>query len=225
MSTKLYEAFAEEAKEIDLQSLMAEMMESYNQEKGVQPNPLDELKVRKLMLARKYVEREVERLVLLKNSIMQEWDERIAKKAKEIEGIAGLIEHYIKNVNNGQKLSLDIGTATLRTSAHKVKVEDEEAAREFLQEHGVLQNYLKSPQLDIPLVQASYMNQFNAHVEQVSNQRIEAEKEANGGKITKKREKEIAKQVEEEALPSFQASLPTFLRYVPEEKKLSITMK
>ncbi|MED1301962.1 hypothetical protein P4U65_15550 [Bacillus pacificus] len=227
--TKIYEAFEEEAKSLNISELMGDMssmLDSYNQEKGYTPTVHDELRVRNLMLAYKYTEKEMDRLTLLKAAVMADWDKRIQAKKKDMEGIKGLVDNYIRNVNQGKKLSLDVGTVTMKKQGHKVKLKgDAEAqAREFLNHHKLLESYLKPAPLDVTLLQNAYMHQFNQQVEQEAAKRIEKEKEEKG-KITKKREKEIALAVEEEMKPGFIESLPDFFDYIPEEQKLSITMK
>lgn len=227
--TKIYEAFEEEAKGLDISELMGDMstmLDAYNQDKGYTPNVHDELRVRNLMLALKYTEKEMDRLTLLKSAVMADWDKRIAAKKKDIEGIKGLVDNYIRNVNQGKKLSLDVGTATMKKQAHKIKLKGdaEQQAREFLNHHQMLEAYLKPAPLDATLLQNAYMNQFNQQVEQEAANRIEKEKEEKG-KITKKREKEIHLEVEEEMKPRFAQTLPDFFEYIPEERKLSITMK
>lgn len=224
--TRLYEAFDEEAKDVDVADLMQQMMESYNQEKGYTPTPADEVRIRKMMLARKYIEREADRLTLLREAVLEDWTARINKKLEEAKSIEEFIEDWIKNHNKGAKLSLDVGTATLRRTGPKVKVADAEKAKAFLQEHGQLQAYLKPAPLDTTLLQTAYMNQFATMVETEANRRIEAEVEASDKKkITKKREAQIKSEVELELTEGYFTQLPDFLEYVPEKKALSITMK
>jgi|GEM_PF-6250576 len=223
---KLYEAFAEEAKDINVAELMQQMMEAFNQEKGYTPTPMDEIRIRKMMLARKHLEKEAERLIILRDAIIDDWNTKIKNKEKEIENINRFIEKYLKEVNNGEKLSLDIGTAALRRSAPRVKVIDKDKARAFLQEHGQLEKFLKAPELDTTLLQNAYLNDFHNRVEQEAQKRIQEEIAASPkGKITKKREGEIRLEVERELADSYFNRLPDFLEYIPEEQKLSITMK
>lgn len=223
---KLYEAFEEEAKEINVEDLMQEMLNSFNQESGYNPSATDEIRVRKMMLARKYIEKDVEHLTLLKKAVMEEWDARINKKREEINGLNGLIEKYIKDANKGKKLSLDVGTATLRRSAPKTKIVNIEKAKAHLQEKGELQKFLKAPELDTTLLQKTYINKFNEKVEKETEIQIQQEVEASEiGKITKKREKEIKLEVEQRLSDSYFNDLPEFVEYVPESESLSITMK
>lgn len=223
---KIYEAFEEEAKGIDVEGLMAQMMESFQADKGYKPTVTDEVKIRKMLLARKYIEREQDRLTHLKAAIMADWDEKIQAKQKEIQSINEFIEGYIKNQNGGKKLSLDVGTATLRRSAPKVKLnpEKKDDAIAFLKHHGVLESFQKPADLDVSLLQNSYVKQFNDMVEEKAEARIAAEKEEKG-KITKKREGEIKLEVERELAEGYFGKLPEFMQYVPEEQKLAITMK
>lgn len=223
---RIYEAFDEEAKGIDVQDLMAGMLEQFNADKGYKPTVTDEVKIRKMLLAKKYIEREQERLTLLKAAVVADWDERIRAKGKEIEGIADFIESYLKNQNNGKKLSLDVGTVTLRRSAPKVKLIDDkkEEAIAFLKQHGQFDSFAKAPELDTALLQKAYVTQFNKLVETETERRIEIEVKEKT-KVTKKREGEIKLEVEREMAPDYYAKLPGFLKYIPEEQKVSITMK
>lgn len=223
---KLYAAFDEEAKTIDVQDLMAQMMESVNAEKGYEPNPIDELKIRKMMLARKFIEKEANRLAMLRDAIKAEWDEKVKRKLDEVNGINEFIEMWIKKYNKGQKLSLDVGTATLRRSAPKVKVNDVVKAKAFLEQHKQLASYQKAPELDTTLLQNAYINQFNKLVEEEAKKVIEEEiKSSKNGKITQKREKEIKLAKEQELADSYYQKLPDFFDYIPEAQNLSITMK
>lgn len=223
---KLYEAFEEEAKDVNVEDLMQQMLEAFNQDKGYTPTPADEIRIRKMMLARKYIEKETERLTFLRDAIIQDWNAKIARKLQEIESINDFIEKYLKEINNGEKLSLDVGTATLRRSAPKAKVVDKDAAKEFLRERGMLESYLKAPELDITLLQNAYAREFEYRVEQETKARIEKEVAESGkGKITKKREGEIKLEVERDLAEAYFTQLPDFLEYVPEIQKLSITMK
>jgi hypothetical protein len=226
VNPKLYEAFEEEAKEINIEDLMQQMMDSFNQEKGYIPTPVDEVRIRKMMLARRYIEKEADRLTILRGAILEDWNTKIQRKLQEAKGIEEFIERYLKDVNKGEKLSLDVGTATLRRSAPKTKVIDEEMATAFLKEHGQLAAYQKAPVLDTALLQNSYIRQFNELVEKESVIRIESEVQASGkGKISKKREGEIKLEIEREYADPYYRQLPEFLEYVPENQKLSITMK
>lgn len=221
----LQEAFEVEAKDIDVKSLMQEMLNAFQEEKDYQPTPMDELKVRKLMLARKYLMKDIEHLTILRDAVVQEWNDRIKRKQEEIDDINGLIAHYLKEVNKGKKLSLDVGTATLRRVPPKAKVVDKERAKQYLQEIGELEKFLKAPELDTTLLQKTLVNQFKEYVENKAQEIIEKEKAVNDGKITKKREKEILLEVERELADEYFKNLPDFVEYVPEKETLSITMK
>lgn len=223
---KLYEAFEEEAKDVNLEELMQQMLGAFNEEKGYEPTPADEIRIRKMMLARKYLEKEADHLTLLKAAIVEDWDQKIKKKLDDAKSIDEFIERYLKDVNKGKKLSLDVGTATLRRSAPKAKVIDQDKARAFLQEHNQLEAYLKPGVLDVSLLQRSYMNQFEKLVEDQTKARITAEVEqSEKGKITKKREGEIKLEVEQFIADQYFTSLPDFFEYIPESKSISITMK
>lgn len=224
-NTMLEEAYSTEAKDIDIQELMQDMLNNFQQETNYEPNPFDEVKIRKLMLARKYILKDIQHIKQLRDAIIQEWNDRIERKEKEINDINNIIEYYIKHVNNGQKLSFDIGTATLRRNAPKAKVVDKIKAREYLQQIGELDKYLKAPELDTTLLQKTYINEFKSLVEQKASEKIEFEKEANGGKITKKREKEILLETEQQLADHYFKQLPDFVEYIPESQTLSITIK
>lgn len=224
----LIEAYEEEAKDINIEELMAEMLGNFNETKGYTPTPADEIRIRKMMLAKRYLEKEAERLTFLRDAIVEDWNAKIKRKLQEVTSIEEFIEKWIKEVNGGNKLSLDVGTATLRRSAPKVKLKADqiEQAKAFLEKHGQLESYLKPAPLDATLLQNAYINQFNKLVEEETNKRIAKEVEASAkGKITKKREGEIKLQVEQELADNYYQSLPEFFEYIPESKSLSITMK
>lgn len=223
---KVYEAFEEEAKDIDVASLMQEMLNQFQEEKGYQAQPLDELRVRNLLLARKYKEKEVDRLTMLKQAIMEDWDKKIKKQQEEIKDINGLIEHWLVNANQGKKLSLDVGTVTLRRTAPKAKVASEEEARAYLAESGQLESFLKPAPLDQTLLSQHFTNQFKGYVEDHYNQRLQEELANNSGKkITKKREAELKQEAEKFVEEQYFQTLPSFMEYVPEKQSLSVTMK
>lgn len=223
---KLYEAFEEEAKDINLEELMAQMLGAFNDEKGYEPTPADEIRIRKMILARKYIEKDIDRLAMLRDAVKDDWNAKINRKKDEIKGIDEFVEKYLKDINKGKKLSLDVGTATLRRNPPKTVVVDEEKARSFLQDHNQLHLYLKPAPLDVSLLQKAYVNQFNDMVEKQTKERIKEEVAASDkGKITKKREGEIKLEVEAQLADQYFTSLPDFLQYVPENKKISITMK
>lgn len=226
VNPRLYEAFEEEAKEINVEELMQQMLTSFNEQKGYVPTPADEIRIRKMMLARKYIEKEAERLTFLRNAITEDWDAKISRKLQEAVSINDFIEKYLKEINGGKKLSLDVGTATLRRSAPKTKVIDVDKAIDFLKEHGQLSSYLKAPVLDTTLLQNAYLNQFAKLVEAETEKRIKEETNASVKKsITKKREGEIKLEAENDLADTYFTQLPEFLEYIPESKKLSITMK
>lgn len=225
-NVKLYEAFEEEAKEINIEELMQQMLGQFNEQKGYVPTPADEIRIRKMMLARKYIEKEANRLTILRDAIVDDWNTKINRKFQEIESIGEFIEKWLKEANNNQKLSLDVGTATLRRSAPKAKVIDKDKAKDFLKEHGQLESYLKAPELDVTLLQNAYVNQFQELVELKAKGIVEVEVQASKkGTITKKRESEIYLEAERALSQEYFSQLPDFFEYVPEQQKLSITMK
>lgn len=219
-----YEALEEEAKDINIEDLMNEMLNSFNQEKGQAPTPTDELKVRKMVLARKYIEKEINRLTMLRDAVKADWDQKIAKKKEEIEGLNGLIEHFIKVTNKGKKLSLDVATISLKRTGPRTVVQDEEKARDFLKEHNQLEKYLKKPELNTTLLQNAYRNDFKELVSKEAERRIIIEEKSKGS-LSQKRKKEIELEVESEWADNFFSKLPDFMKYMPEKKTLSITMK
>ena len=207
--TTLMNAYDEESKDIDVQDLMSQMLESFNQEKGYTPSVTDEVKIRKMLLARNYILKEKERMKDLKAAINLDWDERIGAKDKELESIDEFIESYLKNQNKGKKLA-------------KFKADMKEQAIEFLKAHKLFDDYKKPAELDSTLLQNSYVTQFNAQVKAETDLRIE--KELAQGKVTKKREGEIKLEVERDLAPAYYSKLPDFMEYVPERKSLSIRM-
>ncbi|MCD7911046.1 hypothetical protein KC480_05840 [Bacillus velezensis] len=220
----LYEAFEEEVRDINIEDLMNEMIESFNKDKGYTPTPNDELKIRKMILARKYTEKEIERLTMLRDAVKADWDKKIEKKKDDIEGLNGLIEKFIRDSNNGKKLSLDVATVSLKRTGPKAVVIDEEAASEYLKQHNQLELYLKKPTLDTTLLQKAYQNDFKNKVSAEAERRITIEEKTKGA-LSKKRKKEIELEVEKESADSYFGHLPDFMKYKPEKKTLSVTMK
>lgn len=221
----LHEALDVEAQDIDIAALMAEMMDSVNQEKGYEPSVVDEIRIRKMMLASRYLNQEADHLKKLKAAVVQDWDARIKKKTDDIQSIKDFIESYLKNHNGGKKLALDVGTATLRRTPNKVKLDDSRKmeAIDFLKKHNVFENFQKPGELDSTLLQNSYIKEFEGLVEAEAEQRIAAEKV--NGKVTKKREGEIKLEAERALAPDYFNKLPDFIKYIPEGQSVSITLK
>ncbi|WP_067923911.1 hypothetical protein [Alicyclobacillus shizuokensis] len=138
--------FEEAILEEDLAGI-EEMLEAY-EENGGQTFMLDELMVRKLIIKRKILREEVDRLKALRDAVKQEWDKKIQRVVEQIEDIDGLVKHYIMNVNGGKALKLDVATISPRKVNHNLVIKDPVAFEGFLAANGVRDQFLKEPQLD-----------------------------------------------------------------------------
>lgn len=226
-SSKLYEAFEEEGKDVDVDLLMQEMLNSFTEETGKGDNSLiNEYRIRKMLLARKFIEKDVDRLTLLKKAIVADWDARIKKEKEKVASINEFVDNWLRKENKGKKLSLDIATVNLKRNAPKTVVSNVQEAKDFLAQHNELDKYLKPAELDVTLLQNAYINDFKAQVKALADAQIAEEiKASEKGKITKSREKQILLEVEQKHAEEYFTKLPEFMEFVPESESLVITMK
>ncbi|CDQ41907.1 hypothetical protein [Virgibacillus salexigens] len=222
MSAALQEALNYEAKEAvhSIQDMMEGMLQNVKDNDGYVREELDEMTIRKMMLAKHYLKQDIEKMKEMKKAIVKEWDQRINKKNDDIAAIDSIIDNFVKHQNNGKKLSFDIGTASLRRNNHKVTMEDENKAKAYFQNNGVLQEVLKEPSIDVTRAQNYFMIQFEQHVKSLAEATINQEIQmSEKKKITKKREKEILQETIDRELPNLQQNLPEgFKLIMPEEK-------
>lgn len=226
MAFALEEALAFEAREaadeisnlFSIEEMMGSMLENVEEGGGYVRQDLDDYQIRKMLLARHYMQEDVKKMEEMKKAIIQDWDARIAKKKKDIQNIESIVDHYIKTEKDKKTLSLDIATASVKRYPHKVQVENEDKVKEYLAKQNLLDKFLKEPVLDKTAVQKYFEEKFQKHVESLANEAIEKEKEELG-RVTKKREKEIIIEITDRELPKFNETLPEgFALKMPEEK-------
>ena len=87
MSAELLDALVFEGEEAagSLQEMMAEMLGNVEQGGGYVRSELDEYTIRKMMLAREYNKKDIEKMKAMKSAIMRDWDRRINKKMKTLQ--------------------------------------------------------------------------------------------------------------------------------------------
>ena len=146
----LKEALEFEKQEVgeNLEDLMAQFLQESEKEHTLE---LDEMQIRKMMFAIKYIEEEAERLKRLKTAVVAEWDRRIAEKTQNVDEIKAKIKEYVTVQNKGKALKLDIGTASLRKVKHNLEIKDKAALRIWLSNNDKLENFLKPAELDTTL--------------------------------------------------------------------------
>jgi|SRR5699024_4256013 len=215
-----YEA-ADELESIE--EMMASMLESAD-EAGEYIRPdLDEYTIRKMMLARNYIKKDVDKLKEMKKQVSMEWDRRINNKNEQIDSINNLINDYIQKENNGKALSFDVGTASLKRQNHKVKVKDKDVVIDYLKKNNALETFLKPRELNETAAAKHFIDQFDEHVKNLASERVRQEVEnSKSNKITKTREKEILKEITEEQLPFLRDSLPEGFEFIEPSYSLSI---
>lgn len=222
MANALEEALEFEAKEsVDSIKDMMDMMLQNVQEAGEHVRDIDEITVRRMLLARHYILKDIDKMKDMKKAIVNDWDRRIKSKEEEVQKIESIVDYFIREKNGGKTLSLDIATSSLRRVNHKIKVTDEEKVEAYLKEKDILDHFLKK-QIDKTKVQTYMLNQFSTSIQPIIDQRIEEEKEMNNGKITKKRMGEIELEVIEEQLPKFNETLPEGFELEMPKKVLNI---
>lgn len=226
MSIELQNAYKYEAAEIDIEQMMLQMMSSYTESVNKKEQTLDKFAIRRMILARKYLEKEAAELVEMKKTIAAEWDGRIAKKTQAITDINSFMEHWLIQNNNSEKLVLDVGTLTFKTNPHKFGLDKTKAleTRLHLMDQGKLESFLKPAELDDKLLVQDYQTQFNNMIELQFKEELE-EIMKESPKVTKKAQDKLRKDIEATLLPKFVESLPTFISFSDSTKSLSLTSK
>lgn len=225
MSNALQDALIFEGKEAtaSVQDMMAAMLQNVEDGGGHVRQEHDEYTIRKMLLARDYLQKDVDKMTEMKKAIIADWDRRISQKKEDIANIEGVVDSFVRHDNKEKALSLDVATASLRKVSAKIKVVDEKKVRKHLEETKTLDKYLKEAPLNKTLVQNSYMDEFNEKAEEIAKVEIETEAALNPKKkLTKKREKEILEEVIERELPKFNETLPEGFELEMPRKVLSI---
>lgn len=224
-SVTLQEALELEAKEVvmNLEDMMQEMLGNVEDNGGYVRPELDDFTIRRMILARNYLLKDIDKMEEMKKAIMIDWDRRIQKKKEQVEVIENIVNHYIKEQRNGHPLQLDVATVSLRKIPQKVEIKDELKVRQYLKEQGKLESFLKPAELDKRLLKDYMMKQLMEKVEEEAQKRIQQEIEASEKKkITKKREKEIREKVLAEMTEQLKEMLPEGFEYVAPTETLSI---
>lgn len=221
------EAITQEAKDLDIESLMSEILGDYSgetNEKVAMSEQDQQLQIRRMIIAVNHLEKEAANFKNMKKAVAAEWDRRIAKKTKQIDSIKDYLSYWVNNQNNKEKLVLDVATLSSRRIAPKINFDTtklEEAAA-FFKQHNQFELYLKDPELD----SAKVLDAYNKMVEDAAKAKADEiliQMQANGDKITKKKEAEIRKQQHEAMLFEFESKLPNFLNVEEEKYSSSVT--
>jgi hypothetical protein len=221
----LQEALHVEAKEaiMSLEEMMKEMLGNVEEGGGNVPIELDDFTIRRMLLARDYLKKDIKKMDEMKKAIIADWDRRISKKKEQVEAIEGIVSKYIKEQNGGHPLQFDVATASMRKVPQKIEIKDEIKVRQYLQEEGKLESFLKPAELDKTLLKDHMMKQLMEKVEEEAQKRIQQEIEASEKKkISKKREKEIHDQVLAEMTEQLKVMLPEGFEYIAPSETLSI---
>jgi|SRR5579875_895156 len=203
---------------------------------------VDELLIRKMIIKKKFMEKEKERLKQLRDAVKAEWDKKIAKIDEEASKMDGIIQHFLEK--NGEKLQLDVATVSLRKVKHKVKVTNEEDLRSFLTDAGMIEQFLGDRPFNVTAARNYYITRLDDAIKQINDQakemmkaKEEEYKEKTKGlkAADKKIEKELLDQAKKEiqanaekaikeTIDEFKQALPDCLEYESEGKSLSIRM-
>ncbi|SFJ63750.1 hypothetical protein SAMN02799624_05299 [Paenibacillus sp. UNC496MF] len=209
---------------------------------GTVSRELDELTIRKMVIRRKFMLREQERLKMLRDAIKAEWDQKIKKIDDEIANMDKLMLQFV--VEKGDKLQLDVATVSQRKVGHKVTISNEDDFKAQLSAAGLLEQFLGDRPVNLAAAKSHYIAELDKEIdtiEESAKQMIKAKEEAlkfamKEMKPADKKEaqaqmarekKEILQGAElaiREAIESFKMRLPAALAYEPESKGLSIRM-
>lgn len=217
-----------EAGEINIEDMMAEILGDYASETNEKVKLTAEqqrLQIRRMIIAMSHITEDIDELKAMKKAVTDEWTKRIDAKAKQVDSIKEYVTWWINDVNNKEKLQLDVATVSSRRTAPSMYFDKElvKEAEKFFKEHKQFEHYTKEPELD----SAKVLTAYNEIVEKEAEVRI-SEKlikmQADGEKITKAKETLIRKSITEEVLAEFSSKLPTFLKVKDEHYTASIQM-
>ena len=226
MSIELSEALSYEAENMDIESIMAQMVSDFSETNEVKTET-SLVQIRNMALAAKYSKEEVERLKEMKKAVSDQWDKKINAKSEQVEQINNFIQHWIETENKGKKLALDF--ATISVSVRKPKLEfnkDKLAeAKQFLEQQGILNGFLKQPEIDTDLLTKSIKQTMDNEYENGSKAIIEQYKAQNPDeKLTKTKEKQLQEEYFEGIQERYAAFYGSFMNLKPEVKSLGIRM-
>jgi hypothetical protein len=221
---------------------IGELIANVQEAGGSVAKEIDELMIRKMVIRRKMLLKEQERLKMLRDAVKAEWDRKISKIDEDIENMEKIILQFVEE--HGDKLVLDVATVSSRKVAHKIKIVNEDDFKAQLKAAGLLEQFLGERPVNWTAAKSYYLEQLDRQIEKIqeaANQTIHAKEEQlkfamKTMKPAEKKEaqaafaqekKEILKNAEAEiqkAIEAYQASLPDSLQYEPETRGLSIRM-
>lgn len=217
-----------EAGQIDIEAMMAEIMGDYTAETNEKVSMTPEqqrLQIRRMIIAASHLEEDVQELKSMQKAVADEWKKRISAKEVQIASIKDYVTWWINDVNQKEKLQLDVATVSSRRTAPSMYFDKELAAEAeaFFKQHNQFEHYTKEPELD----QSKVLSAYNAMVETEAKTRIDQrliDMQVAGEKITKTKETNIRKSITEEVLAEFASKLPAFLKVRDESYSATIKM-
>jgi hypothetical protein len=218
------------------------MLEAVKEGGGNIGRELDELTIRKMVIKRKILLKEQERLKGLRDAVKSEWDRKIQKIDEDIKNMEAVIQKYVENL--GDKLVMDVATISPRKISHKINIINEEDFKVYLEKRGLLENFLGERPFNVSAAKNYFLNELDKQIDQIHEQakiKIKEREEQlkEEWKALKPADKKVAqaewaeekkailKQAEEAAqlaIKSFVAEMPESLSYEPEGKGISIRM-
>lgn len=226
MSVELSEALAYEAENIDLESIMAQMVSDYEETNDVQTKTTP-FQIRNMVLAVKYHKEEVEKLKEMKKLVSQQWDKKIDAKNEQIKQIQDFVQAWIETENKGKKLTLDFATVSISKRKSKLEFNSQKVAeaRQFLEQQGILNGFLKQPEIDTDVLTESIKqtmeNEYNSGVDMIINQYKEQHPDE---KLTKTKENQLKEEYQAGIQERYAAFYGSFMDLKPEVKSLGIRM-
>lgn len=164
---ELQAAFDYESKLVgdNLEDLMAEMLDNADRsgEKA-----FDDLRARKMIFAIRHLERERDELKRYKKAVAAEWDTRIKGKEENIERIKDYLFHSIQENNEGKTLHLDVATLSCKKVPASFSVDKTKIGkmREYLQEAGILEQFLKPAEINETLAKNQIASMISSGIVQ-----------------------------------------------------------
>lgn len=178
------------------------LVEGVKEAGGYVPRQVDEITIRKMIIAKKFKNQEIDRLKRLRDAVKAEWDKKIKAAEKEIEGMDSVIHNFIEKDNKGNKLILDVATVSLREVKHGIDVMDPEALKLYLSQRGVLHQFMMEPQLDTTAAKNYVIEEMERQInwainpivppEQIDMLAVEEEPVIDESTMTPKEKKELA---------------------------------
>lgn len=151
MSQEFIDAALAEQEELDVDLIMAELLEQTEEEGKLQVRP-DDMKLRDYLFVIDRLNRETEQLKENKKQVVLRWDNMIAKKQDNIDTLKGVVLQELlarkqEDPKKG-KLVLDIGTLSTTTKKPKIVAEDEMALQMRAIEHNDFKKFMVPAKLN-----------------------------------------------------------------------------